>query len=484
MANFFKRLGKSLLIPAVVLSISGVLLGIGYIMAPVAVAGKESGFDAEGILYVAGTFFVNVGKALIDNMPVLFAVGISVGMSKDGDGTAGLAGLVSCLVITGVWSLETAGTFTGVAAGAFEKGGNALIGILSGLIGAGSYNRFRGLAFPERLSFFNGKRAVPVMAALLSVPVAGLLLFIWPAVYRWTAAFGKVFSGFGAVSAGIYVFFNRLLLPFGLDRALNSVFLSDASGIADLTNFWNGGGLYGQTGMYMTGFFPFMLLGIPAACLAMYHTADSDKKTMVCGLFLSVAFCSFFTGVTAPAEFIILFFAPGLYFIHTLLAGITAGITAALPVRAGFSLSGGLIDLTLSSFMPLARNPWLLIPVSAGTAVIYYLLFRFAIVRFDLKTPGRERETGVEKKRELLKNNDFAAAARTILDGVGGKGNVKQLDYCVTRLRLELKDYTLINEKKIRLAGVAGIIRPKKYSVQVVVGMKVPFVAEEMKKMV
>ncbi len=466
MADFFKRLGKSLLLPAAVISVSGILLGIGYIMAPAAVVGKESGFAAEGIAYVAGVFLVNAGKVLIDNMPVLFAVGISVGMSKDGDGTAGLAGLVSYLVITGFLSLGAVETFTEMAEGVFEKAGNPLMGILSGLIGAGCYNRFRGLAFPEALSFFNGKRAAPVIAALFSAAASGILLFIWPAVYRWTAAFGKVFSGFGAVSAGIYVFFNRLLLPLGLDQALNSVFLSDGAG------------------MYMTVFFPFMLLGIPAACLAMYHTADSDKKTMVCGLFLCTAFCSFFTGVTAPAEFIILFFAPGLYFAHTLLAGIGAGIAAALPVRAGFSLSGGIIDLTLSSFMPLAQNPWLLIPISVCTGAIYYLLFRFAIVRLGLKTPGREGDTGAERKQEALKNNDFAAAARTILDGVGGKDNVKQLDYCVTRLRLELKDYTLINEKKIRLAGVAGIIRPKKYSIQVVVGMKVPFVAEEMKKMV
>ena len=287
----------------------------------------------------------------------------------------------------------------------------------------------------------------------------------------------------GAVGAGIYAFFNRLLIPFGLHHALNSVFWFDVAGINDLGNFWGNTGVYGQTGMYMTGFFPFMMFGLPAACLAMYHTAKSNKKKIVYGLLASAAFCSFFTGVTEPIEFSFMFLAPGLYLVHALLAGITAGITVALPIRAGFSFSGGAIDLVLSSFTPLAENPWLVIPIGIVVGIIYYIVFRFVITKFNLKTPGREDDDLEAEKSVVLSNNDFTAVAKVVLEGIGGKDNVKSLDNCITRLRFEIKDYTKVDEKKIKSAGVAGIIRPSKTSVQVIVGTKVQFVADEMKKM-
>ena len=233
----------------------------------------------------------------------------------------------------------------------------------------------------------------------------------------------------------------------------------------------------------MTGFFPFMMFGLPAACLAMYHTAKSNKKKVVYGLLASAAFCSFFTGVTEPIEFSFMFLAPGLYLVHALLAGITAGITVALPIRAGFSFSGGAIDLVLSSFTPLAENPWLVIPVGIVVGILYYVIFRFVITKFNLKTPGREDDDLEAEKSVVLSNNDFTAVAKVVLEGIGGKENVKSLDNCITRLRFEINDYTKVDEKKIKSAGVAGIIRPSKTSVQVIVGTKVQFVADEMKKM-
>lgn len=226
-----------------------------------------------------------------------------------------------------------------------------------------------------------------------------------------------------------------------------------------------------------------MMFGLPAACLAMYHTAKSDKKKIVWGLLASAAFCSFFTGVTEPIEFSFMFLAPGLYLVHALLAGITAGITVAFPIRAGFSFSGGAIDLTLSSFTPLAQNPWLIIPIGVVVGVIYYVVFRFVITKFNLKTPGREDDDMEAEKSVKLANNDFTQVAAIVLEGIGGKANVVSLDNCITRLRLEVKDYTKVDEKKIKSAGVAGIIRPSKNSVQVIVGTKVQFVADEMKKM-
>lgn len=226
-----------------------------------------------------------------------------------------------------------------------------------------------------------------------------------------------------------------------------------------------------------------MMFGLPAACLAMYHTAKKENKKVVYGLLASAAFCSFFTGVTEPIEFSFMFLAPGLYVVHALLAGITAGITVALPIRAGFSFSGGAIDLGLSSFTPLALNPWLLIPIGLAVGVIYYIVFRLVIKAFNLKTPGREDEDIEAEKRAVLSNDNFTEVARIILEGLGGKENVKSLDNCITRLRLEIKDQAVVNEKTIKSAGVAGIMRPGKTSVQVIIGTKVQFVADEMKKM-
>ena len=232
----------------------------------------------------------------------------------------------------------------------------------------------------------------------------------------------------------------------------------------------------------MTGFFPFMMFGLPMACLAMYHTAKPEKKKAVFGLLASAAFCAFFTGVTEPIEFSFMFLAPVLYVVHAAIAGITAAITVALPIRAGFSFSGGAVDLFLSSFTPLAQNPWLIIPIGIAVGIIYYIIFRLVIKLFHLKTPGREEDDGDETKVQLA-NDDFTEIAKIVLEGVGGKDNVTTIDNCITRLRLEVKDYTLVDEKKIKSAGVAGVIRPSKTAVQVIVGTKVQFVADEFKKL-
>ena len=327
---------------------------------------------AGGLSYSIGLFLIKAGGALIDNMSWLFAIGVAVGMADDSDGTAGLAGLVSMYMITTLLSSGSVAGITGhEAAPAFGKIVNQFVGIVSGLIGANCYNKYKSVKLPDALAFFSGKRAVAIFTALYSIVAALVLFFVWPLVYGALVTLGETFIGMGALGAGIYAFFNRLLIPFGLHHALNSVFWFDVAGISDLSNFWGNTGVYGQTGMYMTGFFPFMMFGLPAACLAMYQTAKPAKKKMVYGLLASAAFCSFFTGVTEPIEFSFMFLAPGLYVVHALLAGITAGITVALPIRAGFSFSGGAVDMVLSSFTPLAQNPWLLIPVGLAVGVIY-----------------------------------------------------------------------------------------------------------------
>ncbi|MBO5056036.1 MAG: PTS transporter subunit EIIC [Lachnospiraceae bacterium] len=484
MMKYLQKLGKSLMLPVACLPVCGILMGIGYILAPAAMAGEVAGFTAGGVAYTIGLFLIKAGGALIDNMAWLFAIGVAVGMSDDNDGTAGLAGLVSFLMITTLLSSGTVAGLTGKEANAaFGKINNQFIGILAGLIGSACYNKFKGTKLPDALAFFSGKRAVAIVTAMVSIIASAILFVVWPLLYGALVAIGETFLGWGPVGAGVYAFFNRLLIPFGLHHALNSVFWFDVAGINDLANFWGNTGVYGETGIYMTGFFPFMMFGLPAACLAMYHTAKKENKKAVYGLLASAAFCSFFTGVTEPIEFSFMFLAPGLYLVHALLAGITAGITVALPIRAGFSFSGGAVDMVLSSFTPLAENPWLLIPVGVVVGVIYYVVFRFVITKFNLKTPGREEDTTEAEKKVVLSNDNFTEVAQIILEGLGGKGNVTSLDNCVTRLRLEIKDYTKVDEKKIKSAGIAGVMRPSKTSVQVIVGTKVQFVADEMKKM-
>lgn len=484
MMKYFQRLGKSLMLPVACLPVCGILMGVGYILAPAAMAGEVAGYTAGGAMYTIGLFMIKAGDALISNMAWLFAIGVAVGMSDDGDGAAGLSGIVSFLMITTLLSSATVAALTGKEADpAFAKIQNQFIGIIAGLIGSTCYNKFKSTKLPDALAFFSGKRAVAIVTAVFSIATSAVLFVIWPVVYGILVSVGKTFLGWGAVGAGVYAFFNRLLIPFGLHHALNSVFWFDVAGIDDLHNFWGNTGVFGETGMYMTGFFPFMMFGLPAACLAMYHTAKSGKKKEVYGLFASAAFCSFFTGVTEPIEFAFMFMAPGLYVVHALLAGITAGITVALPIRAGFSFSGGAIDMVLSSFTPLAQNPWFLIPVGLVVGVIYYLVFRFVITALKLKTPGREDDDMEAEKRVVLSDDNFTEVARIVLEGLGGKTNIKSLDNCITRLRLEINDYTKVDEKKIKSAGVAGIMRPSKTSVQVIIGTKVQFVADEMKKM-
>ena len=481
--KFVQKLGKALMLPVACLPICGILMGLGYAMCP----STMQGGDVTGVVEQIGFFLVKAGGALIDHMALLFAIGVGVGMSDDHDGTAGLAALASWLMITNLLSTGAVSVLRTLEEGstafiAFSKIENPFIGIIAGIIGALCYNRFKSTKLPDWLSFFSGKRCVAIVAGVVSIIVSAVLLFVWPVLFAGLVALGKGIEGMGALGAGIYAFFNRLLIPFGLHHALNSVFWFDVAGISDLSNFWGNTGVYGQTGMYMTGFFPFMMFGLPAACIAMYQTAKPGKKKIVYGLLASAAFCSFFTGVTEPIEFSFMFLAPGLYVVHALLAGITAGITVALPIRAGFSFSGGAVDMVLSSFTPLAENPWLLIPVGLAVGVLYYVVFRFAIAKFNLKTPGREDDDAEELKATLA-NNDYTSVAKTVLEGVGGPENVASIDNCITRLRLEVKDYTKVNEKVIKSAGVAGVMRPSKTSVQVIIGTQVQFVADEFKKL-
>ncbi|MBZ9636269.1 N-acetylglucosamine-specific PTS transporter subunit IIBC [Clostridium sp. FP1] len=477
MMKYLQKLGKSLMLPVACLPVASILMGVGYWIDP-------TGWGANNI---PAAFLITAGKALINHMGILFAIGVAVGMSEDNDGTAGLAGLVSWLMITTLLSPAAVAMFkvikVAAVPAAFSHIETQFVGILAGLIGASCYNRFKGTKLPDALGFFSGKRSVAIVTAGASIFAAIILFFIWPIVYEALVAFGKSIISTGAIGAGIYAFFNRLLLPTGLHHALNTVFWFDVAGINDIGNFWSGKGTLGVTGMYMTGFFPVMMFGLPAGALAMYHTAKDKKKKMVYGLLLAGAISSFFTGVTEPLEFAFMFLAPGLFLIHAGLTGISAFVCASLPVRAGFNFSAGFVDWFLSFKAPMAENPILLIPIGLAFAVIYYITFRFAITKFNLKTPGREEDDKEAEMNVKLANNDFTQIASIILEGVGGKENVVSIDNCVTRLRLEIKDQVSVNEKIIKSSGAMGVMRPGKTSLQVIVGTKVQFVADEFKKL-
>ena len=340
---------------------------------------------------------------------------------------------------------------------------------------------------------------VPIITSFAALVLSGVLYFVWPVVYSGLVAFGTTVASMGPLGAAIHAFFNRLLIPTGLHHALNNVFWFDLIKINDIGNFWNigqpdvvanverlvaeTGGAY-VPGMYQAGFFPIMMFGLPGAALAMYHTAKTERKKEAASLLLAGAVASFVTGVTEPIEFAFMFLAPSLYIIHAVLTGISAFIAASLKWMSGFSFSAGMIDMILAAKLPTATKWYMLLLLGVVFFVIYYVVFRFIITKFDLKTPGRGDDADAdEQKIELGADTDFAVMAAQILEGLGGKDNIAELDYCVTRLRMGVKDNLLVNEELIKRAPISGVIRPSKTSVQVIVGPQVQFVADEMRKL-
>ncbi|RKQ32521.1 N-acetylglucosamine-specific PTS transporter subunit IIBC [Oceanobacillus halophilus] len=481
MMKYLQNLGKSLMLPVAVLPAAAILMGIGYAIDS----------DGWGSGNAIAAFLISAGSAILDFIPILFAVGVAIGMTKAKDGPAALSGLVGYLVVTTVLATDNVANLlqievenVNIAFGAVE---NVFIGIISGLIAAALYNRFSHVKLPDALAFFSGKRLVPILTAATMLIVSLILLFIWPIVYSGLVSFGEAISGLGALGAGLYGFFNRILIPTGLHHALNNVFWFDVAGINDIGNFWSGEGTKGVTGMYQAGFFPIMMFGLPAAALAMFHTAKTKRKKQAASLLMAGALAAFLTGVTEPLEFAFMFLAPALYVVHALLTGISLFIAASFGWTAGFSFSAGLIDFILSSQLPLANNPWMLIVLGLVMAAIYYFLFRFLIVKFNFKTPGREDEDSddevVDSEPAPSGKDKYAVMASTIYDALGGDENVTSVDNCATRLRLEVKDMNAVDQKKIKSTGVPGVNVVGKHSIQVIVGTQVQAVADEVSRL-
>ncbi|WP_105566660.1 N-acetylglucosamine-specific PTS transporter subunit IIBC [Microbacterium halophytorum] len=473
--KFFQRLGRSLMLPVAVLPVAAILSGIGYWIE-----------NAVGEANLVSAIFSTAGGALLDNLALLFAIGVSIGMARKTDGTSALAGLVSWLVITTMLNPDAVAVFQGIEVDdvnpAFANIENAFTGIIAGLIGAACYNRFKDVKLPDWLSFFSGKRSVAIVTAAASLILALVLYFVWPFVYGGLVGFGEWIVTLGAFGTGIYGFLNRLLIPFGLHHALNSVFWFDVAGINDLNNFLAGEGTYGVTGQYMTGFFPIMMLGLPGAALAMYVTAKTKRKKIAAGILLSAAVSSFFVGVTEPLEFSFMFLAPWLYVVHALFTGISMAIATILPVRMGFGFSGGFIDLVLGWVNPMAENPWMIFVLGAIWFVIYFLVFRWLILRFRLKTPGREDDEDVQDEAVDTSDAGYLATGAAFIEALGGKENILELDNCATRLRMEIGDTTKVDEQALKRAGATGTMKAGGQSVQVVYGLNVQFVKDAMEQ--
>lgn len=484
-----QKLGAALMLPVAVLPICGILMGIGYFLCPASMQGGH----ITGFWPMIGEFLVQAGGAVINNIAILFAVGVGVGLSKDHDGTGGIAALVSWLMITTLLNADFVKTIlpsVGKNASqllAFQKIQNPFIGILAGVIGAVCFNRFKDTKLPDWLGFFSGKRSVAIVASLISIVVSAILLIAWPLLFTGLVALGKSIAKMGAFGAAIYAVLNKLLLPFGLHHALNNVFWFDTIGLGDLTHFWAGDTskqVGWSLGMYMSGFFPCMMFGIPGAALAMIQTAKTKQKKVAIGVLSSAALCAFVCGITEPFEFSFLFAAPVLYVVYALLYGVFTYITVISGFRAGFSFSAGLTDLIFSSSLPAAQKTWLIIPLGIAAFVVFYLVFRFMIVKFNFKTPGREDDDEFEEESaendgdEVPVDDKYERMAETILEGLGGVDNITSATNCTTRLRLEVKDRSIVDDKKIKSSGAVGVMKPGKTSVQVIIGTNVQFVAD------
>lgn len=449
-----QKLGKALMTPIAVLPAAALLMRLG-------------AADVFNVPVMAAA-----GNAIFDNLSLLFALGVTMGLAN-GAGAAALAGGVGYHVL-----LKVLGTIN------TEINMGVLAGIISGCVAALLYNKYKDIRLPAYLGFFGGKRFVPIVTSFTMLILGIILGYIWPPIQEVIYAAGEWTIQSGALGIGIFGFLNRLLIPFGLHHVINSLvwfvfgeFTNVAGEIVtgDLNRFFAGDP---TAGMFMTGFFPVMMFGLPAACLAMLHEAKDSQRKAVTGVLLSTALTSFLTGITEPIEFSFMFLAPILYLIHAVLTGISMAFTYVLGIKSGFGFSAGFIDYVLS--FNLATQPILLLVIGVVYAVLYYVIFRYFIRNYDLSTPGRiegEVTDAVTSVDIIISEN-----AEKILAGLGGGSNIKNIDACITRLRLTVNDVSKVNESALKKAGATGVIRLGGGNIQVVVGTEAELIVEEIKK--
>jgi PTS system N-acetylglucosamine-specific IIC component len=482
--GYLQKIGRALMVPVATLPAAAIMMGIGYWIDP----------NGWGSSSATAALLIKAGGAIIDNMSILFAVGLAYGMSRDKDGAAALAGLVGYYVLTTILSPAAVAQIQGIpiesVPKAFGKINNQFIGILTGVIAAELYNRFSQVELHKALSFFSGRRLVPIVTSFVMIGVAFALMAVWPVIYDGLVVFGMSIKDMGAMGAGIYAFFNRLLLSVGLHHALNSVFWFDVAGINDIPNFMAGAkslaegkAIIGVTGIYQAGFFPIMMFGLPGAALAIYHTSKPENKPRVASIMLAAGFTSFFTGVTEPLEFSFMFVAPQLYILHAFLTGLSVYISASMQWISGFGFSAGLVDLLLSSHNPLAKNWYMLIAQGVAFFGIYYFVFRTAITAFGLKTMGREDDESNPASATTPSNSgSLGDLAHAYVGAIGGVSNVVNIDACITRLRLTLNDTELVDSTAVKSLGASGVIKLNQKNMQIVVGPRAELIAAAMQE--
>ena len=464
MGSFFGKLqkvGKALMLPIAVMPAAAILLRLG--------AG------VPGIEGIVAQIMLQAGSAIFDNLYLLFGIGIALGLAKDNHGAAALAGAVGVLVAKNVYTVINPDINTGV-----------MVGIIMGIIAGVLYNKFHDIKLPEFLGFFGGKRFVPIITSFVGVAMGIAFGILWPFAQNGIDALGNAAINAGAVGTFFFGFGNRLLIPIGLHHVLNSIFwftfgsFTNAAGEIVNGDLWRYFAGDPKAGVYMAGFFPMMMFGLPAACLAMYHSAKKENRKAVAGMFISIAFTSFLTGITEPIEFLFVFLSPLLYFVHAILTGLSLALTQMLGILHGFGFSAGLIDYLLNMY--LSTKGLLIIPLGLAFAVVYYFVFRFMITKFDIPTPGRLDEV-TEEGEQLISEKGVSEIARGYYNAIGGKDNITEIDSCITRLRLTLKDASIIDEAAIKRLGAAGVLKPNNKNIQIVVGTHAELIAEEMKKM-
>ncbi|MCG7206997.1 MULTISPECIES: PTS transporter subunit EIIC [Streptomyces] len=388
-----QKVGRSLQLPIAVLPAAGLLLRFG----------QQDIHDKLHLPDKVTAVFATAGGAIFDNLPMLFCIGVAIGFAKKADGSTALAALVGFLVYSNVlkaFPVTEAKVQAGADIAATYNNPGVLGGLVMGLLGAVVWQRFHRTKLVDWLGFFNGRRLVPIIMAFVGTVMGVFFGLIWEPIGNGISDFGKWITGLGAFGAGLFGLINRALIPVGMHQFVNTVSwfqigdFKNSAGVVvhgDLTRFFAGDPTAGQ---FMSGFFPIMMFGLPAAALAIAHTARPERRAAVLGMMMSMALTSFVTGVTEPIEFTFMFIAPLLYVIHAVLTALSMAITWALGVHAGFTFSAGVIDYILN--WNLATKPWLIIPIGLVFGAVYYFVFRFAIVRFNLPTPGREPEEEIE----------------------------------------------------------------------------------------
>ncbi|MFC0557460.1 glucose-specific PTS transporter subunit IIBC [Halalkalibacter alkalisediminis] len=471
-----QRVGKALMLPVALLPAAGILLAFGNALQNPDLVARIPALNAEWIIMLA-SIMESAGDIVFANLALLFAVGVAIGLSN-GDGVAGLAALIGYLIINvtmsviggyGDWTQEMVSGDPGISyvLGIPTLQTGVFGGIIAGLLAAYTYKKYFNIELPSYLGFFAGKRFVPIATAFFGLLLGLALYFVWPTIQVGLNNLSYLMVETNqTVSAFIFGVIERALIPFGLHHIFYSPFwfefgqYTNAAGDivrGDQRIFFaqirDGAEL--TAGTFMTGKFPFMMFGLPAAALAIYHCARPEQKKIVAGIMGSAALTSFLTGITEPIEFSFLFVAPVLFAIHTVFAGLSFMVMQILDVKIGMTFSGGVIDFLLFGVLPNRTDWWLVIPVGLVFAVIYYFGFRFAIKKWNLMTPGRE---------DMAEDDKPASAGGTselpydVLKALGGKENLTNLDACITRLRVSVNDVEKVQKDTLKKLGASGVM--------------------------